>query len=85
MRASDVNLEEDPESDVRGAAASDQVPGLTEIGVGGGKLGCLGLGEAELTKLLCAPAEDGVLLAQLKQLFPCGAARHPLVERRPGR
>ena len=80
-----AELQQDPEGHVRGAAAPEQVSGLTEISLGSGKVGCFRLGKAKLAKLLGAPAENSGLLIEKTGILPsCCATRHPLVKRFPG-
>ena len=68
-------LQQDRERQARGAGAPEQVTGLAEVCGRGGKLACLRLVEAELTKLLGAPTEDVIFLAEKRRLlWGCSAS-----------
>ena len=65
---------EDRARQVRGAAASQEVAGLAEVGGRDSQLACLRLVEAELAELLGAPPEDVNLLIEKRRLLRgCGA------------
>ncbi len=69
-----THLQEDRERQVRGAAASQEVAGLAEVGGRGRQLPCLRLVKAELAELLGAPPEDVDLLIEKRRLLRgCGA------------
>jgi hypothetical protein len=74
FRKENPALQEDRERQVRGAAASQEVAGLAELGGRGRQLACLRLVEAELAELLGTPAEDVNLLVEKRRLLRgCGA------------
>jgi len=56
-------LQEDRERQVRRTAAPQEITGPTEVRPPGRKLACLRLVEAELSKLLGAPPQDVILVA----------------------